>query len=69
MKQAIIDFIGSYQPITYDVEYALADGSIASYEVVASGMAGVDWPWIFAALIILVMLYCIWRFVGAVCNG
>lgn len=67
MKDLIISIFGSYEPvmtfetITYEVEGALSTDTI---EVVASGMAGVDWPWIMGVFLFALVLYSLFRILG-----
>lgn len=44
------EWLGTYQPVTYEV--IASDG--ATYEVVADGMAGVDWTYIARLGVLLV---------------
>lgn len=57
MLTMILDFIGSYTPVSY---VDLASGA----EIVASGAAGVDWPWIFSAALFLLAFWSFFRLVG-----
>lgn len=61
----MIDFIrsvlGEYVPVVY--EYF--DIALEQYhEVIPSGMAGVDWPYIIGGLAFLIMLYSVFRIIG-----
>lgn len=64
----IIDLFGSYQPVTYTeyISYTTADGATMwdSYEVVASGLAGVDWPWVAGVFLFAIVLYSLFRLLG-----
>lgn len=52
MKSLIESLFGTYSPVTYEV--AAGD----TYEtVVASGMAGVDWPYVLGILLFGIVLY------------
>lgn len=68
MKNMIIDLFGSYQPVTYTeyIPYTAADGTAMwdSYEVVASGLAGVDWPWVAGVFLFAIVLYSLFRLLG-----
>lgn len=67
MKEMILQLFGSYAPVTYttyiqqEVEGTLTTEAI---EVVASGLAGVDWPWLIGAVAFLLVLYSLFRLLG-----
>lgn len=67
MKDLIISIFGPYEPVTTvetvatGIEGALSTETI---EVVASGMAGVDWPWIMGVLLFAIVLYSLFRILG-----
>lgn len=69
MINALIEFLGSYTPVTTTVETVLADGTIHTYEAIASGMAGVDWPWIASAALLLLVIFCIFKLIGGIFRG
>lgn len=52
---------GTYSPIMTDVYNDV--GEVIG-EVVASGMAGVDWPYLSGVLIFCIALYSLFRIVG-----
>lgn len=68
MRSMIIDLFGKYTPVTYTqyFTYTTADGYLDwdSYEVVASGLAGVDWPWVMGVLLFAIVLYSLFRILG-----
>ena len=64
MKDLIIRLFGEYVPITYDVTVPVSDGSVESYQAVASGLAGVDWEWLAGVLLFAIVLYAFLRLVG-----
>lgn len=66
MLQSVIDWLGSYTPIMSDVYDA--EGSFVG-QVVASGAAGVDWSWVMTALLVIVVIYCLFRLLGGVFRG
>jgi uncharacterized phage infection (PIP) family protein YhgE len=47
--------LGTYTPVTYEVD---------GISVIASGFAGVDWPYIIRAVAFLLVFYCIFRLLG-----
>lgn len=61
--------LGEYEPITYTVKTLVADPVIGgteqvSYTKVADGLAGLDWSYIFTALLLLVTIYSVFRLLG-----
>lgn len=63
MKDLIVTIFGAYEPVTtavYD-----ASGAIVG-QAVASGVAGVDWPYIAGVLLFAVVLYSFFRLLGMV---
>lgn len=56
----------SYSPVlseVYDAEGAYIG------DIVASGAAGIDWPWIVSAFLLLLSIYCIFRLIGVIVRG
>lgn len=66
MLQSLLALLGEYTPILTTYETVLADGTIHTYEAVAQGVAGVDWPWVAGALLFIVVIYCILRMIGGI---
>lgn len=62
MRDLLIQIFGAYQPVTTTV----FDATGEAISVVASGMAGVDWPYIAGVLLFGLVLYCFFRLVGVV---
>lgn len=60
MKDLILSLFGPYEPVTM-----IQDG----VEVVASGLAGVDWPWLMGACMFAIVLYSFFRLVGVILRG
>lgn len=61
----MIDFIrnllGTYTPVVY----SYFDIAMEQYhDVIPSGMAGVDWPYIIGGIAFLIMLYSVFRIIG-----
>lgn len=61
--------LGEYEPVTYTVKTLVADtvngGAISqTYTKVADGVAGLDWSFIFTALLLLVVIYSVFRLLG-----
>lgn len=61
MKSLILEIFGSYTPVMTD-SYT-TDGAFNG-SVVASGMAGVDFPWIAGFVLFALCVYCVFRLVG-----
>lgn len=68
MKAMIVDLFGRYTPVTYSeyFVYTAADGTVIQdvNEVVASGLAGVDWPWVAGVFLFAIVLYSLFRLLG-----
>lgn len=62
MKDLIVSLFGSYEPVMTSV----AGDSV---QVVASGMAGVDWEWIAGVVLFAIVLYSFFRLVGVLLRG
>lgn len=56
MRSIIVDLFGSYEPVVYQD----ADG----IDIVASGMAGVDWSFLSGVILFGLTLYCVFRIIG-----
>ena len=61
MRELIESLFGVYTPPTY-----LETVGETVTEVIPSGAAGVDWPYVLGVLAFLLVLYCILRIFGAV---
>lgn len=62
MKDLIISLFGEYSPVTYTVTNS--DGTTS--DVIASGLAGVDWQWVLGALVFLIAFYSLFRIIGLI---
>lgn len=58
MRSIIVDLFGSYEPVVYQD----ANGT----DIVASGMAGVDWSFLSGVILFGLTLYCVFRIIGGV---
>lgn len=68
-KSFLLSMFGSYEPVSYTVFETVLVGEEVytdSYEVIASGLAGVDWPWVIGALCFVICLYSFFRILGMV---
>ncbi len=68
MKDLIVSLFGSYEPVM-TVEPHLVGEALEEVPVVASGVAGVDWPWIMGVLLFAIVLYSFFRLVGVLLRG
>lgn len=65
MKNLIIELFGVYTPVTYmEPIYNAAGEFTEMQEVVASGVAGVDWPWVMGVILFAIVLYSLFRILG-----
>lgn len=65
MKNLIIELFGEYTPVSYMENIYDAAGEVVNMqEVVASGVAGVDWPWLVGVLLFALVLYSLFRLLG-----
>lgn len=67
MKALIESIFGSYTPVmTQEVISYTVDGeTLFEYvDVVASGVAGVDWPWLMGVLLFAIVLWSLFRILG-----
>ena len=74
MKDLIVSLFGYYEPVmsqtpvvVTDVESALS--TVQVVDTVASGLAGVDWPWIAGVFLFAIVLWSFLRLVGVLLNG
>ena len=68
MKDLVISIFGIYSPVMSESAVVLTDldgnSFIETYEVVASGAAGLDWPWIMGVLLFAIVLWSLFRLLG-----
>lgn len=55
--------LGTYTPVTYEVTKIIGESEITE-EIVAQGIAGVDWRYVFTGLFLLVTVYSVFRLLG-----
>ncbi len=74
MKDLIASLFGTYTPVmtqtpvvVTDVESALS--TVQYVDTVASGVAGVDWPWIAGVFLFGIVLWSFFRLVGVLIDG
>ena len=68
MKDLIVSIFGSYEPIL-TMETHMVGDTLETVEVVASGMAGVDWAWLAGVVLFAIVLYSFFRLVGVLLRG
>lgn len=72
MKDLIVSLFGEYTPVmtsvtmTADIEGTLSTRVV---DVVASGAAGVDWPWVMGVLLFAIVLWSLFRILGVFFRG
>lgn len=55
--------LGEYEPVTYNVYRISGDTEIYD-QVVATGLAGVDWQYIICGILLIVTIYSVFRLLG-----
>lgn len=68
-KLFLLSMFGSYEPVSYTVSNTMQIGEEVytdTYDVIASGLAGVDWPWVMGALVFIICLYSFFRILAMV---
>lgn len=68
MKDLVISIFGSYEPIMTTEVHMVGD-TLEEVQVVASGMAGVDWSWLAGVILFAIVLYSFFRLVGVLLRG
>lgn len=67
MKELIVSLFGPYEPVmTQMAVQTEIEGALSTelVEVVASGAAGLDWPWIMGVLLFAIVLWSLFRLLG-----
>lgn len=68
MKDLILSIFGAYEPVMTQTAVVLEDAELGSYmevvDVVASGAAGLDWPWIMGVVLFAIVLWSLFRLLG-----
>ena len=59
----ITSVLGEYSPITYEV-YRVTGDTVVYDTVVASGAAGVDWPYVITGAFLIVCVWSVFRILG-----
>lgn len=58
IQTIIKEIIGEYKPITFVSEYG--------QDVVANGLAGVDWSYLFSGILLILAFYSVFRILGII---
>lgn len=66
IKDIVFSILGEYTPVMTD---SYTTDGMFNGSVVASGAAGVDWPFIGGLVLLALTLYCVFRIIGAVMNN
>lgn len=69
IREWLESILGTYEPVTYtekimQVSPITGESITTSFERVADGLAGLDWSYIFTALLLLVTIYSVFRLLG-----
>lgn len=67
MKDLIVSIFGPYEPVmTQTLVTTEIEGTLSTelVDVVASGAAGLDWPWIMGVLLFAIVLWSLFRILG-----
>lgn len=63
MRAFLESVLGTYAPVTYELYNAASD---TTNTVVAVGLAGVDWSYVFSGVAFLIVIYCVFKALGAI---
>lgn len=69
MQDVLSTIFGVYTPVTTETAVIGADGSVTVITQVASGAAGVDWPYILGVALFGLTLWSFFRLVGCLIKG
>lgn len=69
MIAALIALLGSYTPVTVTVTQILTDGTAVNVTSLVGGLAGADWPWITSAVLLVVCVFWLFRFIYGILLG
>lgn len=69
IREWLESILGTYTPVTYTVKDAVSYSAGEAYREftytkVADGLAGLDWSYIITALLLLVVIYSVFRLLG-----
>ena len=66
--EAILSIFGRYTPKTQTVTKVLSDGSEVTYTEYVPGVAGMDFEWIFSAVLFALVIFCVFKMIGGLLN-
>lgn len=66
MKDIVISIFGNYTPVMTNHAVVGAEGVIHNYQVVASGLAGVDWSFVGGLLLFSIVLHGLLVIIGLI---
>ena len=74
IRSWLASILGTYSPVTYEEVVLVPDvangGALTrTFTRVADGLAGVDYEYIFTALLLLVTVYCVFRLLGVLLSA
>lgn len=73
IMQWVQSILGQYSPITYQAKLMVSDinggSNTVTYTAVADGMAGVNWEYVVTALLLLIVVYSVFRLLGVLLQG
>lgn len=58
MRDFLTDILGSYSPVTYTDSNGI--------DIVASGLAGLDWEYIFTGVLFCITVWCVLKILGGI---
>lgn len=65
IRDWVESILGTYDPVTYTVRVVDSSGaSVASYSAIPDGVAGLDWSYIVTAVLLIVVIYSVFRLLG-----
>lgn len=57
--------LGEYNPPTYDLIYQITDDTTVVQKVIPNGTAGIDWQYLLCGVLLLVVIYSVFRLLGS----
>ena len=68
MKDLVVSIFGQYEPVMSQSAAVVTDADglsyIETFDIVASGAAGLDWPWIMGVVLFAIVLWSLFRLLG-----
>lgn len=63
MRAFLENILGSYTPISYE-HWVDVEGEALLESVIPSGLSGVDWLYVFSGIAFIVVITCVFKFIG-----